>query len=319
MENTLNNRMWALGGGKGGVGKSVVTVMLGAILAKKGKKVVLVDADLGGSNLHTLSGVKYPLYTLADFIQRKVENIEDVLMPTAVENMSIICGADDILGLANPKHTQKERLFNHLKRLDADIIMLDLGAGTSYTSMDFFLYAPNKLVVMTPQITSIQNAYGFIKSTMYRLLSRTFKKDSAAMEIIDAFVNQDNGKVDSIAMLKEEFALLDDGQYSKLTECMQALEMGIIVNMVRKNKESNVGHIIQNVAAKYLDLSPEYLGYVSYDRVLETSVNNMGKFLNECTDSLAGSCFYDIAHKIIIKNYQDGISKPVSFHAQAAG
>lgn len=317
MENTLNNKMWALGGGKGGVGKSVVTVMLGSILAKKGKKVVLVDADLGGSNLHTLAGIKYPLYTLADFMQRRVENIEDVIMPTPVENLSIICGADDILGLANPKHTQKERLFNHLKKLNADIIMLDLGAGTSFTSMDFFLYAPNKLVVLTPQITSIQNAYGFIKSSMYRLLSRTFSKDVAAMELINRFVDQNDAKVDSIASLKEEFALLEDGQYSKLTECMEALNMGLIVNMVRKTKESNVGHIIQNVANKYLDLSPEYLGYVSYDRVLETSVNNMGKFLVECTDSLAGSCFYDIAHKIIIQNYQNGTSKPQSSHTQS--
>jgi len=73
---------------KGGVGKSIVSLMLGTSLARQGKKVILVDADLGGSNLHTLAGIRYPLYTLADFINRQVENIEDVVMDTPVENMS---------------------------------------------------------------------------------------------------------------------------------------------------------------------------------------------------------------------------------------
>ncbi len=311
MADDLKNKMWALGGGKGGVGKSIVSLMLGTMLAKKGKKVILVDADLGGSNLHTLSGIKYPLYTLADFIQRRVNNIEDVIMDTPVENLRIICGADDILGLANPKHTQKERLFNNLKKLDADLILLDLGAGTSFTTMDFFLYAPNKLIVFTPQITSIQNAYGFIKSSMYRLLARTFKKEPDCMELIKRLTNPDEEeKIDSMTRLKEEFAKLGDVQLNQLESCVNNLKMGLIVNMVRERKETNVGRIVQNVTNDYLGISPEILGYVNYDRVLESSVNNMKGYLTNCVDSMAGSCFYDIAHKLIIKSYQEDKPKP---------
>jgi len=172
----IRNKLWAIGGGKGGVGKSIVSLMLGTSLARQGKKVILVDADLGGSNLHTLAGIRYPLYTLADFINRQVESIEEVVMDTPVENMQLICGADDILGIANPKSTQKTRLFNHLKKLEADFIVLDLGAGASFTTMDFFLFAPNKICVLTPQITSIQNAYGFIKASLYRGLMQVFRR-----------------------------------------------------------------------------------------------------------------------------------------------
>jgi len=319
MSSEIRNRMWAIGGGKGGVGKSVVTIMLGVMLARKGKKVVLVDADLGGSNLHTLAGIRYPLYTLADFMHRKVGRIEDVLMSTSIENLQIICGADDILGLANPKHTQKERLLNNLNKLDADLILLDLGAGTSFTSMDFFLYAPNKIVVLTPQITSIQNAYGFIKSSLYRLLARTFSHDSAGMGLINRLIDTEDLSIDSVARLKERFMELGSGEHSKLVGCLEKLDMGLIVNMVRDSKEANVGRIVQNVATDYLSLHPEYLGYVNYDRALESSVNNMGRYLVNCVQSTAGACFYDIAHKIIARSNQEPDSEPFTAHMQMSG
>lgn len=319
MEAEVKNRMWAIGGGKGGVGKSVVTIMLGTMLARKGKKVVLVDADLGGSNLHTLAGIKYPLYTLADFIHRRVNKIEDVLMSTSIDNLQIICGADDILGLANPKHTQKERLLNNLNKIDADLILLDLGAGTSFTAMDFFLYAPNKIVVLTPQITSIQNAYGFIKSSMYRLLARTFNKDFQSMKLIKQLIDPDDIRIDSMDRLKNKFMKLGNSKHEKLVSCLEQLDMGLIVNMVRGNKEGNVGCIVQNVASDYLSLYPEYLGYINYDRVLESSINNMGKYLKNCIESTAGACFYDIAYKIISKSNQDAEPEPVSARVQMSG
>jgi len=147
------SKMWAVGGGKGGVGKSLVTLLLGASLARFGRRVIMIDADLGGSNLHTLTGIRYPEYTLADFISRKVETLEQLVMETPVDNLRLISGADDILGIANPKFTQKGKLFAHIGKLEADFILLDLGAGSSFTTIDFFLYAPNKIVVVTPQVT----------------------------------------------------------------------------------------------------------------------------------------------------------------------
>jgi flagellar biosynthesis protein FlhG len=296
----IKNKFWAIGGGKGGVGKSIVTLMLGASLARQGKKVILVDADLGGSNLHTLAGIRYPPYTLADFINRRVERIEDILIDTLVEDMKLICGADDILGIANPKGTQKTRLFNHLSKLDADFILLDLGAGTSFTSMDFFLYAPNKIVVLTPQITSIQNAYGFIKASLFRRLNRVFSKNPEGLELIKRVSNPvTEESIDSIERLKEVFKSLEIEQQSKLENCLEELRIKIIVNMVREDRERKVGDIVKNVARNYLSLSLENLGIVQYDKILSMSINNMPEFLTQKRDSISGICFYDIAGKII--------------------
>jgi len=296
----MRNKLWAIGGGKGGVGKSIVTLMMGASLARKGKKVILVDADLGGSNLHTLAGIRYPLYTLADFIGRRVESIEDVLISTPEENLKLICGADDILGIANPKSTQKTRLFNHLKKLDADYILLDLGAGTSFTTVDFFLFAPNKIVVFTPQITSIQNAYGFIKASLYRALTNEFRQDYKCKEIIERASKADEGDgIDSIEMLREAFQKIGDAEEAKLIKCLEELKIKIIVNMVRESKEREVGNIVSTVAKNYLNLTLEKLGIVQYDRILGQSINHMATFLSERRDSSVSVDFYDIANDLI--------------------
>ena len=311
----IKNKLWAIGGGKGGVGKSIVTLMIGASLARLGNKVILVDADLGGSNLHTLVGIRYPKYTLADFINKKVETIEEVVMSTPIENMSIICGADDILGMANPKYTQKTRLLNHLKKLDADFMLLDLGAGTSFTTMDFFLYAPNKIVVLTPQITSIQNAYGFIKASLFRHLNDTFSKENGPLELIKRACSPVNGEpIDSIAKLYDEFKVLGAEQQENLMNCINALNIKLIINMVKDTKERNVCNIVKSVAKNYLGLTIEDLGIIQFDNILNSSINNMSDFFTKRRDSMASINCYDIA-TTIIKNCQKNTPQPSVFAA----
>jgi flagellar biosynthesis protein FlhG len=296
----IRNKLWAVGGGKGGCGKSIVTLMLGASLAKLGMKVILVDADLGGSNLHILSGIRYPTYTLADFISRRVETIDEVVMDTPIENMKIICGADDILGVANPKYTQKTRLFNNIKRLAADIIIFDLGAGTSFTTIDFFLYAQNKIVVLTPQMTSLQNAYGFIKSSLYRSLNETFKAEPQILDLINrAGVSIQGEKIDSIAKLYDEIGPFGTEHQERLMDCLNNMNIKVIANMVRDAKERNVSNIIKSVAKNYLSLDLEELGVVKYENILNSSINNMAEYLIGGKHTIARGNFYDIAYSIV--------------------
>ena len=128
-------KIWAIGGGKGGVGRSILTLTLGLWLAKFRKKVVVVDADLGGANLNILLGIRYPSVTLWDFITKKVKKIDDILIDTPHENLSLICGSDDILGLSNPKYTQRMRLLNHLSTLSNRVTSWTSGSFTILNSM----------------------------------------------------------------------------------------------------------------------------------------------------------------------------------------
>ncbi|MDH4028127.1 MAG: P-loop NTPase [Nitrospirota bacterium] len=318
----LRRQLWAIGGGKGGVGKSLMTVMLGASLTRWGKKVILVDADLGGSNLNLLTGITHPPYTLVDFMQNRVDSIEEITLDTPIDNLKVICGADDILGIANPKDTQKTRLLNNLKKLDADFILLDLGAGTSYTTLDFFLFAPNRIIVMSPQNTAIQNAYGFVKTCLLRKLSREFSDDPECMRLINRCSDSgEEEKIGTIVKLREAFEKLGPEQIADLSACIDEFNFGLVVNMAKEQKDINLGRSFIKVANDYMTLKPENLGYITHDKRLERSINRMGDFLKNSTEVITEMGFYDLSNRIIKNLYKEsigrrqGVAKPAAASA----
>src|SRR3954470_1220356 len=91
----------AIGSGKGGVGKSLLAANLAIYLAQLGKRVVLLDADLGGANLHTFVGVERPRVTLGDFFDKRVERIEECIVETQVANLGLLSAEGDPLWAAN--------------------------------------------------------------------------------------------------------------------------------------------------------------------------------------------------------------------------
>lgn len=165
-------KIWAIGGGKGGVGKSFVATNLAVCMARNGRNVVIVDGDLGGANLDTLFGCQRPTKTLADFFDRRVERLADIAMPTGVEGLALVAGDSDTLGSANPAHAQKLKLVRHLRTLPCDLVIVDLGAGTSFNTLDLYLAADVGVVVTTAEPTSVQNAFAFVKTATLRALEQ---------------------------------------------------------------------------------------------------------------------------------------------------
>ena len=164
----------SIGGGKGGVGKSTISANIGTALSQKGFNVGFIDADLGGANLHLCLGVKRPRVGLQDFIKGNYKSLNEVAVPTLVEKSWLISGASDILELANPNFAQKQKIINNLKKLDADYILVDLGAGSSFHVTDFFAAFPYGIIVTDGLPTSIENAYGYLKNGIIRGMVRLF-------------------------------------------------------------------------------------------------------------------------------------------------
>src|SRR5436309_9425408 len=111
-------KFWTIGGGKGGVGKSILTASMGVALARMGKSVIAVDADLGAANLHTYLGIKSPAHTLLDVLQNRA-TAEDVLLQTPESGLRMISCAGDILGIANPMFGEKEKIIQFIASLNA--------------------------------------------------------------------------------------------------------------------------------------------------------------------------------------------------------
>jgi flagellar biosynthesis protein FlhG len=127
--------------------------------------------------------------------------LEDILQPTPIDGISLVCGADDLLGAANPTYSQKMRFFKDLEALPADFVLLDLGAGTSFNTLDFFNHSPEKIAVFTGISTSLQNVYGFIKCALFRKIAREFAKEDKVLSLCfndDTKVNDEIASIDDL-------------------------------------------------------------------------------------------------------------------------
>jgi len=293
-------KLWSIGGGKGGIGKSIVSLGLGICLARLGKKVVLIDGDLGGANLHTLMGVRYPQVTLEHFLLKKVPRLEDTIIETSVEGIGLICGADDILGAANPTYAQKIRLLHQMEELPAQYIILDLGAGSSFNLLDFFNYSPGKIVLFTSQATSLQNAYGFLKSALYRKLSREFAKDDEMMQLLyQPGGDTGEGEPQSLPELLAYFKAAGSEQYERLSRSLWNFQLFLLVNMVKSKADLKSPEIIQSVCTDFLGIHPEILGHLVYDPAVEAAVNQMVPFPLGQKKSPAAQELEEMARRIV--------------------
>lgn len=284
---THRPKIWAIGGGKGGVGKSLVSILLATELAKIGQSTILIDCDLGGANLHTMMGIKTPVRTLNDFVTRKYDSMEEICIRTSVQNLQLICGASEILSLANPQYAQKHKIVQNITQLSADNVILDLGAGTSYNVLDFFLIADNPIIVVTPQPISIQNAYGFIRNAIYRRLSRLASQQSTLQNLIKKAMDPKNDS--RLRTIPDLFAAVDQSYNPKvvlkLKEAIQNIRPWVITNIARDKRDHNAGRIIQLVAEKYLTIDIQELGSIYYDPLIENVVSQMKPVTSLSPDS----------------------------------
>jgi flagellar biosynthesis protein FlhG len=132
--------IWPIGGGKGGSGKSFLASSLGRLLAKSGKKTLLIDLDLGAANLHTMVDVSLSGKMFFRFYHKKNTCVlEDIVLGTPFPNLFLISGAHDNLDIANLPYDKKIKTLKAISKLKYEYILLDLGAGTAFNTLDFFL------------------------------------------------------------------------------------------------------------------------------------------------------------------------------------
>lgn len=163
--------------GKGGVGKSNVSVNLAIQLSRLGKKVVVMDADFGLANIEVMLGLR-PQYNLADAMFHG-KNVKDIIAK-GPEDIGFISGGSGIREMTNLNRDQIQSLVRSMYELDqvADIVIIDTGAGISDSVIDLVLCSSEVLLVATPEPTSITDAYALLKT-----LRRKTDFDASRMKI----------------------------------------------------------------------------------------------------------------------------------------
>ena len=250
--------------GKGGVGKSNIAAALAFALADFGKRVILIDADLGMANLDILCGVRNARYNIAHLIEGS-RTLNEILVHFKVSeraknaggSVSLLPGGYGIKEIADLDEYAMGRLFDTLSGLEdlADYIIMDAGAGIHRGVLSFAYASEITILVTTPEPTSIRDAYGVIKSL-----------GAAAWESIEG----------------------------------STTGLMLVVNMASSSREAQeVAERIKLASMQFLGNAPMYLGYVLKDPIIERAVKNCRIFYRTEPSSPAGICIRNVAGDLL--------------------
>ena len=259
--------------GKGGVGKTVISINLSFALARQGKKVVLIDLDFGGANIHTCLGYETAPDGVGNFLNDSNGNLSDYLLITSEKNLRFIPGDAEMVGIANASGLQKRKLIKHLSTLDADYIILDLGAGSAYNTIDFFMISSFGIIVATPEITSILNAYAFLKNTIFRLLNVGLKKYQSVESVFNKHQIKGGESAWKVSEILDKISGIDPAIHAEAVSFLDSFNPKIIINMALKPKDLAMGEKLRKISNNYLGIDMEYLGFLYRDKIIESSVS----------------------------------------------
>lgn len=287
-------------GGKGGVGKSVISSNLALLMSIYGKKTILVDLDLGGSNLHTMLGMKNNNRGIGHFINDNSLSMEDLVVPTPYQNLSLVPGDVLVYGLGELSFEAKKRITLGILELEADYIIVDLGAGTSMNVLDFFLVSNSGIVVSTPHMTSITNTYNFLKSLSYRFLQRLFHDNRTFMTQLNRLIKEQNPNEDQpLEDFLNQVAKKEPEAAEKARHFLAALQPKIVLNMADEQEDLDTAHSLSDLVLSKLLIHLESLGLLYYDKGISKALKDRVPYLEENNQSISAMGLNRIAQKIM--------------------
>jgi flagellar biosynthesis protein FlhG len=291
--------IWPIGGGKGGSGKTFLTSVLARLLAESGKRTLLVDLDLGAANLHTLVDVPYPTKSLSDFIRRKTLFLQDTVLQTPTPNLFLISGAHDSMDIANLPYEQKIKIIKAISKLEYDWILLDLGAGTSFNTLDFFLISQNGIFITTPEPTSIENVYRLVRAIYFRRIRHCFDVfyfKELEKEVVHQFgddsINKPHCMMQVVQRLHPEI-------YIQLENTVNSFRFKLILNQLRKQDNITIGTQICQIIEKHLGIHVEFAGNVSYDDHIHDAICQRVSFLDRYPHARAAADLRELSKKMV--------------------
>jgi flagellar biosynthesis protein FlhG len=265
--------------GKGGVGKSVVSANLALALAKRGRQVILADLDVGGADAHIMFGELNPSVTLTDFLNKRVNRLIEAAIPITMHpNLRLIAGTGDTLATANMAYARKKRLMKQFRELESDIVVLDIGAGTNFHALDFFLMADIHVAVATPEPTSVLDLYRFIKLAAIRRVLACFLARSPMSEVLS------NRDFTSVEEVMEVAGATDAGGRDVAAAALQSFRPGLIVNRVSDRSQVNVLYL-RKILHQYVGGDLTLLGEIPDDPAVSQAVRKFLPVLEAAPES----------------------------------
>ena len=282
-----NKTIWAIGGGKGGTGKSFVSANLALQLSLQGHEVVLIDADFGGPNLHTFLGLKETDVDLGHFFSNKISKLEDAAVHTSFRGLSLIRGTDSLFFTANLNYYKKLKLIRHIKAFNVQRVIIDIGTGASLNNIDFFLLSNPGILVINPEPTSIENTYYFLKSCVIRML----KIYAEHYKIEELYSFHFRGSRPPISY--------DKFYADILYRALKKFKPCLIINKAKDERDYMLGYSMAQVVQKYLVVDLDFLGAIPFDENVHRNLKKFKPYLKTYPSSDVSLSIKAITDKLL--------------------
>ena len=286
--------------GKGGVGKTFMVANLAIALAQLGKRVIAADLDFGGSNLYTHLGFDNRHPGIAHFISSRDTRLEELLVQTPFDGLWFLPGEARMPFLANMGHSHKQKLLLNLTKLDADYVLLDLGAGTSFTVLDFFSISTRGMLVTTLDYPSLINMLQFLKNFALRVVERALPPKSYLRTMVAEYISDAN--ISDRLTIRDLFHRLEaeyPDEAQRVQELWGTFRPHIVFNQGKHPDEMIVVENLQDSLAANLSLKVDFFGCVFHDDAVGTALQHKHPFLDMSAASPAAEDLYRLADRVI--------------------
>lgn len=290
--------------GKGGVGKTTVTANLGISLASRGKTVIMIDLDLGESNLHTVMGIKNLKPGLGHYINKQEESFESLIQETAIDRLYVITGDSLFPGAANLPYFQKKKIINSIKNLTADVVLLDIGSGSSFNVIDFFLISPESLIVTIPETTALLNAYSFLKNALYRLIYLALPTRSTERNYFQDFSRESIEKGENnITNLLKTLENMNGDLSRQINHTISQFKPHVVFNMSLNPEEQFITEKLIRITEKNLHKSIHTAARIPWVNEMRRASIVMKPYLQLYEKSEYGNAIEELS-TYILKNFK---------------
>ncbi len=256
--------LWALAGGKGGVGRTLLAANMGIQMARLGKKVAVADLDFQGSNLHTYVGFGRVPRCLEGLLESDAVSLASLLLDTSVSGLKLLAGAQRALSSCE-RATLVERFLSRIPSLPADIVLVDCGSGRSGEALDLFGASRCGILVTCPEPAACEGLYRFTEALLQRLLEARLPPSDRESLAIAGSLEESGGGRSSFRSAVERLRAEGAESCGRILDALRPLRLRLILNQVRGDADQEVACVLRSGFDKFFGLDLKTAGSVEYD------------------------------------------------------